>query len=68
MSSGPIVACCFAKTDAIQGWRDLMGPTNTLAALEEAPTSLRARFGKPETTKPYTLHLTPYTFILNPKP
>eukprot|EP00740_Mantoniella_antarctica_P003091 CAMPEP_0181359350 /NCGR_PEP_ID=MMETSP1106-20121128/6031_1 /TAXON_ID=81844 /ORGANISM="Mantoniella antarctica, Strain SL-175" /LENGTH=375 /DNA_ID=CAMNT_0023472441 /DNA_START=250 /DNA_END=1377 /DNA_ORIENTATION=- len=45
MSSGPIVACCFAKTDAIQGWRDLMGPTNTLAALEEAPTSLRARFG-----------------------
>ena len=45
MSSGPIVACCLAKTNAIADWRELMGPTNTIKAKEEAPTSLRARFG-----------------------
>ena len=45
MSGGPIVACCLAKTNAIADWRELMGPTNTLKAREEAPNSLRARFG-----------------------
>ena len=45
MSSGPIVACCFAKTNAIADWRELMGPTNTIKAKEDAPNSLRARFG-----------------------
>ena len=45
MSSGPIVALCLAKTNAILDWRTLMGPTNTLKAREEAPYSLRARFG-----------------------
>lgn len=45
MSSGPIVACCLAKTNAIADWRELMGPTNTFKAQEEAPDSLRARFG-----------------------
>ena len=45
MSGGPIVALCLAKTDAIKDWRTLMGPTNTQAARESAPRSLRARFG-----------------------
>ena len=45
MSSGPIVACCFAKQNAILDWRKLMGPTNTFKARDEAPHSLRARFG-----------------------
>ena len=44
MSSGPIVACCFAKQNAILDWRKLMGPTNTFKARDEAPHSLRARF------------------------
>ena len=34
MSSGPIVACCLAKHNAIKDWRALMGPTNTFTALE----------------------------------
>mmetsp|Transcript_11196 Transcript_11196/g.27266 ORF Transcript_11196/g.27266 Transcript_11196/m.27266 type:complete len:381 (-) Transcript_11196:104-1246(-) len=45
MSGGPIVACCFAKTNAIMDWRTLMGPTNTFKARDEAPTSLRALHG-----------------------
>ena len=45
MSSGPIVACCLAKNDAIRDWRALMGPTNTFTAREDAPKSLRAKFG-----------------------
>ena len=45
MSSGPIVACCLAKNDAIKDWRALMGPTNTFTAREDAPKSLRAKFG-----------------------
>uniref|UniRef100_A0A7S0KFH5 Nucleoside diphosphate kinase-like domain-containing protein n=1 Tax=Micromonas pusilla TaxID=38833 RepID=A0A7S0KFH5_MICPS len=45
MSSGPIVACCLAKHNAIKDWRALMGPTNTFTAREDAPKSLRAKFG-----------------------
>ena len=30
---------------AIQGWRDVIGPTNTQKAKEEAPGSIRALFG-----------------------
>lgn len=45
MSSGPLVALVLAKSDAIPAWRALMGPTNSLTAKEEAPDSLRARFG-----------------------
>ena len=45
MSSGPIVAVCLAKTNAIADWRALMGPTNTLVAREEKPKSLRALYG-----------------------
>lgn len=45
MTSGPIVALCLGKEDAIRGWRSLMGPTNALMAKEENPKSLRAIFG-----------------------
>lgn len=45
MSSGPLVALVLAKSDAIAAWRGLMGPTNSLTAKQEAPDSLRARFG-----------------------
>ena len=45
MTSGHVTALCLSKEDAIKGWRALMGPTNSLKAREEAPTSLRALFG-----------------------
>lgn len=34
MSSGPIVVIALEKEEAIQAWRDLMGPTNPANALE----------------------------------
>ncbi len=37
MLSGPIVAAVLGKDDAIAGWRDLIGPTNTAKARESAP-------------------------------
>ena len=39
----------LAKQDAIQEWKDLIGPTNPTRAKEEAPTSLRARYGHDQT-------------------
>lgn len=49
MSSGPIMAIALAKTNAIQEWRDLMGPTNSHKAREEAPNTIRAKFGTDQT-------------------
>ena len=45
MTSGDVVALLLERTGAIGEWRSLMGPTNSLKAREEAPESLRARFG-----------------------
>jgi len=45
MSSGPIVAMELSGENAIQRWRALIGPTNTNTAREQAPNSIRARFG-----------------------
>jgi nucleoside-diphosphate kinase len=45
MSSGRIVALELQAPDAIAKWRALIGPTNSNTAREQAPESLRARFG-----------------------
>eukprot|EP00048_Salpingoeca_helianthica_P021883 m.15007 g.15007 ORF g.15007 m.15007 type:complete len:195 (+) comp6575_c0_seq1:151-735(+) len=45
MGSGPIVAAVLSKPGAVQGWRDLLGPTDSTKARSAAPTSIRARFG-----------------------
>ena len=37
ISSGPIVALELAREDAISYWRQLIGPTNTLKARDQAP-------------------------------
>ncbi len=42
MTSGPIVAMVLEGDDAIQKWRDLMGPTD---ATKAGPETLRGRFG-----------------------
>jgi nucleoside diphosphate kinase homolog 5 len=45
MSSGPIIAIELAKINAIQSWRDLIGPTNSEKAREIQPDSIRAIYG-----------------------
>lgn len=37
MTSGPIVAMVLAKENAVQHWRDLIGPTNSKVAKETQP-------------------------------
>ena len=37
MSSGPSVVMVLAKTNAVQVWRDLIGPTNTIKARNTHP-------------------------------
>ena len=45
MSSGPLLALCLAREDAVQGWREMLGPPSLEEAREQAPESLRAQFG-----------------------
>jgi len=49
MTSDVCVAMELVGKSAVSLWRELMGPTNTQKAKEEAPESLRARFGTDET-------------------
>ena len=37
MTSGPIVAMVLGRDNAIQQWRELIGPTNTNVAKETNP-------------------------------
>ncbi|KAM3926036.1 nucleoside diphosphate kinase homolog 5 [Leptodactylus fuscus] len=45
MSSGPIIALELARHDAINVWRQVMGPSNSLKAKETHPESVRAIYG-----------------------
>lgn len=45
LSTGPIVALCLARTNAVTLWQKLMGPEKHSIAKQSAPTSLRALFG-----------------------
>ncbi|CAF0883090.1 unnamed protein product [Adineta steineri] len=48
MTSAPLVAMVLAKENAIQQWRELIGPTNSDVAKETNPDSIRALFGTNE--------------------
>ena len=48
MSRAPIVVMELAKENAIQTWRDLIGPTNSKKARETNPDTIRARYGTDE--------------------
>ena len=37
MSSGPVMALTLARPNAISYWRQLIGPTNTQKARDQAP-------------------------------
>lgn len=45
VTSDVVVGMELVKDNAIKGWRNLLGPTNTQKAKDEAPGSLRAQFG-----------------------
>lgn len=45
MTSGPAILMILQKDNAILGWREFMGPTNSLKARKTAPKSLRAKYG-----------------------
>ena len=49
MTSGPILAAELLRSGAVSGWRLLLGPTDPAEAREEAPRSVRARFGTDKT-------------------
>lgn len=45
VTSGPVLSLELMGVDSVRKWRELLGPTNTQKAREEAPESLRAVFG-----------------------
>ncbi|XP_069105017.1 nucleoside diphosphate kinase homolog 7-like [Argopecten irradians] len=45
MTSGPLIAIELMGPDCVSQWADLLGPTDPAAAREQAPNSIRARFG-----------------------
>ena len=45
ITSGVVIGMELVATNAIQKWRQFIGPTNTEVARREAPKSLRAQFG-----------------------
>uniref|UniRef100_A0A8W8L7M3 Nucleoside diphosphate kinase-like domain-containing protein n=1 Tax=Magallana gigas TaxID=29159 RepID=A0A8W8L7M3_MAGGI len=46
MTSGPTYIMVLSREDAVQGWRQVIGPTDPEKAKEENPDSLRAAYGK----------------------
>ena len=42
--SGPFLVLALAREDAIEGWRQLLGPKKVEEAKEEAPESLRSQY------------------------
>ncbi|XP_014661657.1 PREDICTED: thioredoxin domain-containing protein 3 homolog [Priapulus caudatus] len=46
MSSGPSLFLLLTKDDAVNEWRELIGPTDPATAKLEAPESLRALYGQ----------------------
>jgi len=49
MTSGECVVLALRKENAVADWRKLIGPTNSVAARERDPESLRALFGTDNT-------------------
>lgn len=45
MSSGPVVVAVLSKVDAVNAWRELVGPADPNVARETSPGSLRAQLG-----------------------
>lgn len=52
-SSGPLIALCLAREDAIDMWKKLMGPEDYSIAKEISPPTLRALYGSNGTNPLY---------------
>ncbi|KAJ0005688.1 hypothetical protein NQD34_015582, partial [Periophthalmus magnuspinnatus] len=44
MTSGPVLALVLAKVEAVQHWKNMLGPSDVTEAKDENPECLRARF------------------------
>lgn len=49
VTSGPVVALELKGSNAIQKWQTLLGPTDSATARNQAPMSVRAKFGTDNT-------------------
>lgn len=49
VTSGPVIALELMGTNSVQGWREVLGPTDTAKAKVDAPNSIRANFGTDNT-------------------
>lgn len=49
VTEGPIVAFEIMGANALAKWREILGPTDSSAARQEAPGSIRAQFGTDKT-------------------
>lgn len=56
MTSGDVLALILAGEEAISQWRNVLGPTRVSQACQEAPESLRARFGDPANDSHNAVH------------
>jgi len=45
MTSGKVIGLELVAENSIRKWRNLLGPTNTATAKEQAPNSIRALYG-----------------------
>ena len=46
ITSGPVVGMRLTRLDAVNHWRQVMGPTDPKVAKQESPNSIRAQYGK----------------------
>lgn len=49
VTQGPIVAFEIVGADVVTKWREILGPTDSSVARQEAPKSIRAQFGTDKT-------------------
>ncbi|XP_059081105.1 nucleoside diphosphate kinase 7-like isoform X2 [Tigriopus californicus] len=49
ITSGPVVALELMRSNAVSEWRKLLGPTDAAKAIQDAPHSVRAKFGTDKT-------------------
>jgi len=49
MTSGPVIALELMGAKCVSSWRELLGPTKSSVAKDEAPDSIRAIFGTDDT-------------------
>lgn len=46
ITSGPVIAMELITSNAVTEWRATLGPTDSEAARQDAPETIRAKFGK----------------------